>query len=298
MNNLKQKKKDPHIVISPIISCSRRTDIPAFLMEWVIEKIKTGYVDVTNPFNRNQIYRVSLDPKDVKCWCWWSKNFKEWSKAYNSGQALFDLYQGHYFQFTINSPSELEGNINISLGERFKQMEWLIENFGILSVNFRFDPIIFYKKKNSNSITSNLGKFNYIIEKISSLGLTEMIFSFATIYSKVKHRMISRGFIPIDPPINKKKEILNKLKKICEKYNITMKACCQPDLLDIKGIEQAHCIDAYKIEKIIGEPIPKIRDSGQRKSCGCFKSKDIGGYTGKFRCKHNCDYCYASPAKK
>ncbi|MFX1493639.1 MAG: DUF1848 family protein [Promethearchaeota archaeon] len=286
------------MVKAPIISCSRRTDIPAFLMEWVIEKIKTGYVDVTNPFNRSQIYRVSLDPKDVKCWCWWSKNFKEWIKAYHSNQALFDLYKGHYFQFTINSPSELEGNINISLGERFKQMEWLIENFGILSVNFRFDPIIFYKKNNSNSITSNLGKFNYIIENVSSLGLTEMIFSFATIYSKVRHRMISRGFIPIDPPIKKKKEILNKLNKVCEQYNITMKACCQPDLLDVKGIEQAHCIDAYKIEKIIGESIPKIKDSGQRKSCGCFKSKDIGGYTGIFRCKHNCDYCYASPAKK
>ncbi|MFX1388026.1 MAG: DUF1848 family protein, partial [Promethearchaeota archaeon] len=284
------------MVKAPIISCSRRTDIPAFLMEWVIEKIKTGYVDVTNPFNRSQIYRVSLDPKDVKCWCWWSKNFKEWIKAYHSNQALFDLYKGHYFQFTINSPSELEGNINISLGERFKQMEWLIENFGILSVNFRFDPIIFYKKNNSNSITSNLGKFNYIIENVSSLGLTEMIFSFATIYSKVRHRMISRGFIPIDPPIKKKKEILNKLNKVCEQYNITMKACCQPDLLDVKGIEQAHCIDAYKIEKIIGESIPKIKDSGQRKSCGCFKSKDIGGYTGIFRCKHNCDYCYASPA--
>ena len=298
MNNLRQKKKDPQIVISPIISCSRRTDIPAFLMDWVIEKIKTGYVDVTNPFNRSQIYRVSLKPEHVKCWVWWSKNFNYWIKVYKTHLALFNSYKGHYFQFTINSPSELEGNINISLEERFKQMEWLIENFGNLSVNFRFDPIIFYRKKNSNSITNNLGQFKHIVENISSLGLTEMIFSFATIYSKVKNRMISRGFIPIDPPINKKKEILNKLIKICEKYNITMKACCQPDLLDIKGIEQAHCVDAYKIEKIIGEPIPKIKDSGQRKSCGCFKSKDIGGYTGVFRCKHNCDYCYASPAKK
>jgi hypothetical protein len=77
-----------------------------------------------------------------------------------------------------------------------------------------------------------------------------------------------------------------------------MQACCQPDLYHIEGIEQAHCIDAYKIEKIVGETIPKIRDSGQRKDCGCFKSKDIGGYSGIFRCKHNCSYCYASPAKR
>lgn len=55
---------------SPIISCSRRTDIPAFLMDWVVERIKLGYVDVTNPFNRNQIAKVSLKPEDVKCRVW------------------------------------------------------------------------------------------------------------------------------------------------------------------------------------------------------------------------------------
>ena len=58
------------IVRSPVVSCSRRTDIPAFLMDWVIEKIQSGYVDVTNPFYPSQISRVSLKPEDVKCWMW------------------------------------------------------------------------------------------------------------------------------------------------------------------------------------------------------------------------------------
>ncbi|MCK4284954.1 MAG: DUF1848 family protein, partial [Candidatus Lokiarchaeota archaeon] len=58
------------------------------------------------------------------------------------------------------------------------------------------------------------------------------------------------------------------------------------------------CIDAYRIEKLINEKIPKQKDTGQRSDCGCFKSKDIGGYSGIFRCNHNCDYCYASPAKR
>ena len=55
-----------NIVKSPIISCSRRTDIPAFLMDWVIERFKLGFVDVVNPFNRKQISRISLDPKTLK----------------------------------------------------------------------------------------------------------------------------------------------------------------------------------------------------------------------------------------
>jgi len=192
----------------------------------------------------------------------------------------------------------LEGNITISLDDRIKQLEWLVDEFGTLAVNYRYDPIIFYVEKGSDKIKSNLNRFEYIIEKVSSLGLKEMIFSFATIYSKVEKRMKARGFIPINPDLNKKKEILGRLKKICDKNNIVMKACCQPDLLGYLGIEQAHCIDGNKIEKIIGESISKARDTGQRKDCGCFKSKDIGGYTGIFRCKYDCIYCYASPAKK
>jgi len=284
-----------NIVKSPIISCSRRTDIPAFLMDWVIEKIQIGYVDVVNPFNRAQISRISLKAEDVKCWVWWSKNFEEWVKQYKKNKDLFKSYKGHYFQFTINSPSELENNLSVSLEERFQQLEWLINEFGTKAVNYRFDPIIIYKNKDSDKITSNLDKFEYIIKQVASFGLKEMTFSFATIYSKVKKRMNARGKIPINLTIEKKREILLKLKDICDRNKIEMKACCQPELLKISGIEQAHCIDAYKIENIIGEPIPKTRDTGQRDACGCYKSRDIGGYTGIFRCKHNCAYCYANP---
>ncbi|MCK4379836.1 MAG: DUF1848 family protein [Candidatus Lokiarchaeota archaeon] len=293
-----EKIEKKSIIKAPIISCSRRTDIPAFLMDWVIHRIKEGFVDVVNPFNRKQVNRVSLNPNDVRCFVWWSKNFGEWINAYNNNRDLFDSYRGHTFQFTINSPSELEKYITVSLDERFKQLEWLVKEFGLSAINYRYDPIIFYKKKSSNIILNNLGKFKLIIEKVSNIGIREMIFSFATIYSKVKNRMNARGYIPIDPSLEKKKEILSELKQICNNMDIQMKACCQPNLLEIEGIEQAHCIDAYKIEQLINEKIPKIRDTGQRKDCGCFKSKDIGGYSGIFRCKHNCDYCYASPAKR
>lgn len=39
------------ITKSEIISCSRRTDIPAFLMNWVKECMKQGFVDVKNPYS-------------------------------------------------------------------------------------------------------------------------------------------------------------------------------------------------------------------------------------------------------
>jgi len=267
-------------------------------MDWVLEKIQVGHVDVVNPFNRKQVSRVSLKNEDVKCWVWWSKNFEEWIKLYEKFPEVFKAYKGHYFQFTINSPSELEQNLNISLKERFSQLDWLINEFGTNSISFRFDPIIMFKKTDEKRIRSNLNKFEYILENISALGIREMTFSFATMYSKVNNRMQKRGYIPVDPPLKKKKEILNSLLEISNKYHIQMEACCQPDLIENKEIKQAHCIDANKIEQLIGEKIQNIKDTGQRKGCGCSKSKDIGGYTGIFRCRHNCSYCYASPAKK
>jgi hypothetical protein len=287
-----------NIVKSPIISCSRRTDIPAFLMDWVIERFKLGFVDVVNPFNRKQVSRISLDPKTVKCIVWWSKNFHEWIEHYIKNENLFKSYKGHFFQFTINSPSELESNIKLPIEERFQQLKWLINEFGLPAISYRYDPIIFYKNKDSNIIKDNLNKFRYIIENISNLGINELIFSFATIYPKVEKRMMARGHIPIDPPVSKKKETLSKLIKICDEYDVQMRACCQPILLEFSGIKQAHCIDANKIERLINKTIPKVRDTGQRKDCGCHKSKDIGGYSGIFQCKHNCDYCYASPTKR
>ncbi|MBY8988298.1 MAG: DUF1848 family protein, partial [Candidatus Lokiarchaeota archaeon] len=257
------------IIRSPIISCSRRTDIPAFLMDWVLDKIQVGYVDVVNPFNRKQVSRISLKQKDVKCWVWWSKNFKSWITTYEKHPQVFKAFKGHYFQFTINSPSELEQNLKISLEERFSQLDWLINKFGSNSISFRFDPIILYKRKDDQIIKSNLDKFEYIIENVSALGLKEMTFSFATIYSKVYNRLQKRGYIPIDPPLTKKKEILNSLLEICNKYHMQMEGCCQPALIDNKGIKQALCIDANKIERLIGEKIQKIKDTGQRKGCGC-----------------------------
>ena len=43
-----------------IISASRRTDIPAFYAEWMVRRLREGYCTVPNPFNRNQVSRISL----------------------------------------------------------------------------------------------------------------------------------------------------------------------------------------------------------------------------------------------
>ena len=45
-----------------IISASRRTDIPAFHMEWMMNRLRAGYCLVRNPMVANVVYRIDLDP--------------------------------------------------------------------------------------------------------------------------------------------------------------------------------------------------------------------------------------------
>jgi hypothetical protein len=43
-----------------IVSVSRRTDIPAFYAEWMVSRLRKGYCTVANPYNRNQVSRMSV----------------------------------------------------------------------------------------------------------------------------------------------------------------------------------------------------------------------------------------------
>ncbi|MBQ8510122.1 MAG: DUF1848 family protein [Clostridia bacterium] len=45
-----------------IISASRRCDIPAYFGEWMLHRLREGYVLIRNPMNPRQVSRVSLSP--------------------------------------------------------------------------------------------------------------------------------------------------------------------------------------------------------------------------------------------
>ena len=50
-----------------IICASRRTDIPAFHSEWMMNRLRAGTVLVRNPMSRNLIHRVDLTRRNVDC---------------------------------------------------------------------------------------------------------------------------------------------------------------------------------------------------------------------------------------
>ena len=52
-----------------ILNVSGRTDIVAFYMPWFMNRIKEGYFDVRNPFNRKLVSRIFMEDVDAIIFC-------------------------------------------------------------------------------------------------------------------------------------------------------------------------------------------------------------------------------------
>ena len=57
-----------------IIQTGMRTDIPAFYSEWLVNRIKEGYVLVRNPYNPVQVTKYRLSPEVVDLMVFCTKN--------------------------------------------------------------------------------------------------------------------------------------------------------------------------------------------------------------------------------
>lgn len=90
-----------------IISASRRTDIPAYYSEWMLNRLKEKYVLVRNPMNIHQISRIDLSPDVVDAIVFWTKNPTPMLERLEEIQDY-----KYYFQFTLSSYGpEVERNL-------------------------------------------------------------------------------------------------------------------------------------------------------------------------------------------
>ena len=79
-----------------VISASRRTDIPAFYMDWFMQQIEQGCFEVINPYNRKATV-VTATPDNVHTIVFWSKNFGPFIEG-GYGQMLAAMGYNLFFQ--------------------------------------------------------------------------------------------------------------------------------------------------------------------------------------------------------
>ena len=281
-----------------VISASRRTDIPAFYMPWFMAQITGGSFEVVNPFNQ----RVSAVPATVDrvdTIVFWSKNFGPFIEN-GYGPQLLKLGYHLFFNFTVNSDCpELEPNIP-PLRQRLGQLEYLCGQFGPDAVNWRFDPICYYRT-GQGELHDNLGDFSAIADSAARSGVSRCITSFMDHYPKIRRRLSSRpGFEFMDPPLSEKVKTILELEALLTALSIRLYTCCEKDIIQAlpptSAITPSACIPNDLLMKLFGGRLSLRKDTGQRvkAGCGCRVSADIGSYRQQ-PCYHNCLFCYANP---
>lgn len=312
-----------------IVSASRATDIPAFYSQWIIERLKAGYVVWTNPFNRKDSY-VSFNK--CKVIVFWTKNPRPLMPYLDE---LDKRGIHYYFQYTLNDyeKENLEPNVP-SLENRVKTFVELSERIGKERVIWRFDPIIMIPGMTVRQVLQRIWNVGNKIK-----GKTDkLVFSFVDVngYRKVKRNMVNATWVFDDiniehaePEIIQVEEIVKGLAKMRdywkgEGWNIELATCAEGVDLSKYGVLHNRCVDAELMKKVFTEDKDLIhylkygelqsegdlfaedvnlkeltvedwKDNGQRKACGCMESKDIGRYN---TCRHFCAYCYANDSKE
>jgi hypothetical protein len=282
-----------------VISASRRTDIPAFYMDWFMKKINSGFFELSNPYNGRRTV-IPATPDHVHTIVFWSKNFGRFiSEDY--GTRLIQMGYHLFFNFTINSESALlEPNIP-PLELRLRQAAMLCQTHGPAAVQWRFDPICVYAFADG-SIQNNLDDFPSIAGHLSTLGITRCITSFMDDYLKIRKRCSHLpGFAFIDPSMDEKIQILTRMQSVIASKAMQLYTCCEQEVMDSlppdSGISSSSCIPNRLFAELFGGALSFKKDQGQRirQGCGCLESKDIGLYN-RQPCYHNCLFCYANPA--
>ena len=296
--------------VAPLIaSASRSTDIPAFYGDWFMARLAAGYVRWKSPFGGSPLY-VTFEKTRV--FVFWSKNpapfFPHLDTLDRSGYH-------YYFLFTLNDYDAEGFEPGVPpVGERIETFRQLSRRIGKGRVVWRFDPLI---------LADNISLYD-LLEKVRSIGdriapYTErLVFSFVDIekYSKVRRNLQVSGADGVREFTDyEAEEFCSGLASLNRQWGLSLTACAEGRDLSRFRIGRGQCIsydlmmqefgndqklmnflqsdDQRTLDGMVtaADPSRRLKDPGQRNTCQCIVSKDIGQYS---TCMHLCTYCYAN----
>jgi hypothetical protein len=267
-----------------IISASRRTDIPAFYTPWFMNRLRSGWCRVPNPFNPLQVSEVSLRPEDVDLIVFWTRS------ALPLLPHLKELEgRGYRFYFLVtlmDNPRVIDPGCP-PLNSALRTFQSLADRIGPDKVIWRYDPIVF-------STLTDPGYHRRAFRRIAGQlqGYTgRCIVSIMHPYRKARRRLIEKGIELTPWEENGGGDLMHSLGEEAHDRGIEILSCASPATLERFGINRGKCVDDTYIHKVFGIEVTHGKDPSQRKECGCVASRDIGMYD---TCLYGCLYCYGT----
>ncbi len=264
-----------------IISATRRTDIPSFYGEWLLNRLREGYVLIQNPYNENRYSKAILTKEAVDIIVFWTKNPIPFIKYLDEIDKMGYVY---YFQFTMTPyDRSIERNLP-NKKELLDSFIYLSNRLGSEKMVWRYDPIIIDDKF---TVEYHVKMFNFMASKLKGY-TNRCIISFVDDYKNVTRRMGSNPANLLTK--DKINEIAKSFSQIAKGNNIELFTCSEEVDLSFYNIKKSACIDKELIEKILGTKVNVKIDRNQREECRCVESIEIGTYN---CCDNGCNYCYA-----
>ena len=263
-----------------ILSASRRTDIPAFYSEWLLNRLKAGYVLVPNPRNPLRYSHIKLSPQTVDCIVFWTKNPRA---CVSKLDAISAMGYPFYFQFTL---TPYGNDVEANLPGKEELLSAFLELSAILGpdrVVWRYDPVIITSQMD---VSYHARCFEKMAARLEG-STYRCIFSYLDFYARLSNSLRQIGALRIEE--EDMYRIAKAFSKSAKRHGMELSSCCEPIDLSRFGISHASCIDKHMIETLIGCELRVKKDTGQRPGCGCMESVDIGSYD---TCLHGCKYCY------
>lgn len=270
-----------------LISASRRTDIPAFYSEWLMNRLRDGYCMVPNPFRPAQVSRVSLRVEDVDAIVFWTRNARPLLPHLDE---MDDAGYRYYFLYTlVGLPREMDpGSPPASVA--VDTVRRLADRLGPERVVWRYDPIVVSQ---ATGVDYHLEQFERLATQLQ--GATgRAVISFVDRYRKTEPRLRElAGTVHevMDPPERDVERLARGLASLAPAHGMAITSCAEELDLRPHGIPPGPCIDLSLLQHAFGLELSYKKDPGQRKVCGCARSRDIGTYD---TCLHGCRYCYAT----
>ncbi len=256
------------------------TDIPAFYHEWLLNRIREGYVLVRNPYNHSSVtrYRLSPDVVDLIAFC--TQN----PEPMLSHMDVLQPYGQYWFVTITPYGKEIEPNVP-DKEKVMDSLKKLSELVGVDSVGWRYDPIFINR---NYSVEWHIAEFEKMAETLWGYTKTCVI-SFIDIYKKVDYNFPGIGEVSKADRLWLGKEFI----RICAKYDMTIRPCAEGNELESYGADCAGCMTVKTFETALHShlAVPARKSNQRGGKCACLLGVDIGAYD---TCGHLCKYCYAN----
>jgi hypothetical protein len=269
-----------------IISCSRRTDVPAFYARWLVNRLRAGYCHILNPFN-SHVFEVSLQPEDCIAIVFWTRNPAPLFPYLDELDTRGYRYYFHYTLVGYGPPVEAH---NPAFETAIATFQRLADRLSPERVRWRYDPILL------STVTPpayHLRQFERIASQLE--GYTHhCTFSFTNFYDKTNRNLAhiteTTGIVFQEPTASQQRALACELAQIAAAHGMTLNTCCD-NALAVEGIQMNRCVDPALVQALASDPNLELEAKPTRRDCGCVASVDIGAYD---TCLFGCAYCYAT----